>query len=54
MGRDAYAWKLISEIADISTHTPAWGVTEWADMVLFANYISTHTPAWGVTCISYS
>ena len=33
----------------ISTHTPAWGVT---DPVLIDNDlidISTHTPAWGVT-----
>ena len=34
---------------DISTHTPAWGVTEREYRVKGVGVISTHTPAWGVT-----
>ena len=35
--------------ADISIHTPAWGVT--SALLLQCRYqrISIHTPAWGVT-----
>ena len=34
----------------ISTHTPAWGVTERHIAAGGLSFISTHTPAWGVTC----
>ena len=33
----------------ISTHTPAWGVTNGLEVVRRKLGISTHTPAWGVT-----
>ena len=33
----------------ISTHTPAWGVTDSSITALMYASISTHTPAWGVT-----
>ena len=33
----------------ISTHTPAWGVTQIIDSLIDYLLISTHTPAWGVT-----
>ena len=36
----------------ISTHTPAWGVTDLTDSVRALSVISTHTPAWGVTSVN--
>ena len=49
MGRDAgiIRWGYMAE--KISTHTPAWGVTEVAAGLAGSSDISTHTPAWGVT-----
>ena len=38
----------------ISTHTPAWGVTRDFSKVGGSMAISTHTPAWGVTLSSCS
>ena len=35
----------------ISTHTPAWGVTASRLLPYFSIMISTHTPAWGVTLV---
>ena len=34
---------------EISTHTPAWGVTYSVYFLPAYTMISTHTPAWGVT-----
>ena len=41
-------------ILQISTHTPAWGVTYTMFAGALAPRISTHTPAWGVTLTVWS
>ena len=43
----------LDPIFDISTHTPAWGVTDLNVSATDAGVISTHTPAWGVTSDGY-
>ena len=49
MGRDVLLIVEITGEIRISTHTPAWGVTEVTAQCEPYRYISTHTPAWGVT-----
>ena len=49
VGRDACLLRTKPQ-CQISTHTPAWGVTIAPNQQkALQNQISTHTPAWGVT-----
>ena len=52
VGSDAIT-QLNNQIALISIHTPAWGVTTSTGNKLDAMKISIHTPAWGVTRITH-
>ena len=49
VGRDACRRGNRSRSGTISTHTPAWGVTNPPSVYVIPQLISTHTPAWGVT-----
>ena len=48
VGRDEHL-EIPYSTLQISTHTPAWGVTVLYSGFFYALLISTHTPAWGVT-----
>ena len=48
MGRDRLSI-VLPKGSNISTHTPAWGVTGVYHDDIRPHIISTHTPAWGVT-----
>ncbi len=48
VGRD-FAGLASGNTHQISTHTPAWGVTNNTCKNAAVSGISTHTPAWGVT-----
>ena len=49
VGRDVLKNVYQHTFDSISTHTPAWGVTELLPFLFYDIHISTHTPAWGVT-----
>ena len=48
-GSDFDRFRVIIREFDISIHTPARGVTEWAKLTYKQDVISIHTPARGVT-----
>jgi len=50
MRRDRVIFPLDRTVtADVSIHTPAWGVTTAVNDLKYNRFVSIHTPAWGVT-----
>ena len=39
----------LNDKAEVSTHAPAWGATDYHIIIQSQHYVSTHAPAWGAT-----
>ena len=51
MGRDGFDKVTFFTFANVSIHTPVWGVTCYTIRSANTWSVSIHTPVWGVTII---